>query len=169
MTTWASASTCRTRRSSKTQEASRATSNREDQHFAEEFRERKRATCKTTTEKLRSSFRTNSGAKYPKEFPTGDVGTEQAHELAPPGWCAYKDCTNMRWQCYRRGVATKSRAWVLYGEDGACRHALAAAWDFYLLQQGLNRDACPIQGLWSTGEAAAAGGSGAAASSSSGG
>lgn len=116
--------------------------------FVQEYKAKRLKHSSTSTEKAKKGFNNSSGNKYTSPYPAGDLASEQAQELAPPGWFVYSDRTNMRWQCYARGVATRSRAWVLYGPAEACRRVLAAAWDDYLLRQGLPREACPIDSLW---------------------
>lgn len=132
--------------------------------FAEEFR-RERAKCsKVAAKQAHKSMKTHTGKKYASLYPKGDLTQDQAQELAPPGWRIYSDEVNLRWQCYCRPLAAKSRAWVLHGYNEACRRVLIAAWDDYLLRHGLTREACPIKDLWQPlGSSAGAAGSAKAA------
>lgn len=86
------------------------------------------------------------GGKYPSEYPGGPMTHAQALQFVPPGAKFYEDKVNGRWQVLFK-QQTRSRAWMCYGRDEACRLTLAEAWRMYLFDACLPESSCPIAKL----------------------
>lgn len=87
------------------------------------------------------------GKRYPERYPGGDLTTTEAARFAAPGCKIYKDPINCRWQLYFYGQS-RSRAFLLYGPDEACRLILEESWKMYFFKECLTEESCPVSGIF---------------------
>lgn len=116
--------------------------------------------------KVKKKFVNFGGAPFPDKFPGTDMSSDEAQRFCPAPLRVYRDAVNMRWQIHIPSVASRSRAFSVYGLALALRLVLQWAWSERLLRGGMPIDACPMSDLFLPESEAPVAAVGAAASSS---
>ena len=65
--------------------------------------------------------------------------------VLPPGFKAYRDTFNKRWQLsWDKGRSRRGRSWQLYGGPGSAKLIVEHAWHVHKERTG---EVCPILGI----------------------
>ena len=87
-------------------------------------------------------------AGAPDRVPAGFIEHAMAKSLLPPGAYIWRMLTVGGWQCWTPPHPRVSFNFSRWGPRASVIKCLQHCWHLFLVDQGLNDDACPIKGMF---------------------